>query len=614
MSNLLTGNTMGQANGGTAANQPPNCAFEKRAPTQYDVQYSLLDLWLDMSTTPDGDVWILTSLAGNSSGQLAHWVKLTNDSGSGVLTVTGNSGGAVPPDGSGNLNLVGNTANGLTVAGNPGTNTLTINTTGNVPLAQSLTGDSGGTVNFDSSGNIFINASPSTEHAGATVEFHGIPGSHALILNVTDANNNTMIGEGAGSFAETGTNNTALGTDALTSLTSGSFNSGFGSGTALGMLTTGSQNTAIGYGVLDEITTGSNNTALGAGAGNAYTGAESSNIVIGNFGLIGESNVIRVGTYGSGSGQQDHTYIAVCYSNYGVSNTFVGVSSGNDTLTTGSAQRNASVGEGTLLSLTTGADNAALGSAALTSCQDGSENVAVGEISLTALTSGDENTFAGSASGQYLTTGSNNIGLGWAAFTNGLSMTGLVSGSHNIGIGSSVGSAYTAAESNNILIGNTGTAAENNTLRIGTSGSLAAQQNRCFIAGIRGVTTDVNDAIPVLIDSAGQLGTVSSSIRYKENIKDMGHESEAVFKLRPVTFNNKKDENKVKRFGLIAEEVAEVMPQLVVYDKDGNCETVKYHELPIFLLSELQKQRKTIDALSLTVRHLENQLQTCTCK
>ena len=125
-----------------------------------------------------------------------------------------------------------------------------------------------------------------------------------------------------------------------------------------------------------------------------------------------------------------------------------------------------------------------------------------------------------------------------------------------------------------------------------------------FIAGIRGVTTGVADAIPVMVDSAGQLGTVSSSRRFKFDIADMGGASNGLMRLRPVTFRYKQataDGTHPIEYGLIAEEVAEVNRDLVVYEEDGQALTVKYHLLPTMLLNEVQRQQRTIDGQQRTI-------------
>jgi anti-sigma28 factor (negative regulator of flagellin synthesis) len=120
------------------------------------------------------------------------------------------------------------------------------------------------------------------------------------------------------------------------------------------------------------------------------------------------------------------------------------------------------------------------------------------------------------------------------------------------------------------------------------------------IKGISGVMTAINNAVPVLIDSAGQLGTINSSRRYKEDIDNMARASDNLLTLRPVIFRYKKaieDGDIPIQNGLIAEEVAEVFPALVVYNEHGEPETVKYHLLATLLLNELQKQRSEIQTL-----------------
>jgi hypothetical protein len=115
------------------------------------------------------------------------------------------------------------------------------------------------------------------------------------------------------------------------------------------------------------------------------------------------------------------------------------------------------------------------------------------------------------------------------------------------------------------------------------------------VAGARGVATGQNNAVPVLIDSNGQLGTISSSRRFKEDIRAMGDASEGLMRLRPVTFRYKKpfdDGSKPIQYGLIAEEVAEVYPDLVAHSADGQIETVKYQLLDPMLLNEVQREQK----------------------
>ena len=161
----------------------------------------------------------------------------------------------------------------------------------------------------------------------------------------------------------------------------------------------------------------------------------------------------------------------------------------------------------------------------------------------------------------------------------------------------------------NIHIGNSGDSADSNTIRIGNS----FNHSRAFVAGIRGSATGVANAIPVLVDSLGQLGTASSSRRFKDNISDMDAASSALMQLRPVTFHYKSDQNPAGRslqYGLIAEEVAAVYPGLVAYSADGQIETVMYQHLPPMLLNEVQKQQRVINAQAVELAQQRDRIAT----
>lgn len=274
----------------------------------------------------------------------------------------------------------------------------------------------------------------------------------------------------------------------------------------------------------------------------------------------------------------------------GDSNVFLGALSGNPGGgVTGT--NDTALGSSALASLTTGTGNTALGSNTLADLATGLNNTAVGFNSGAADTTGASNVFIGRSAGAANTTGSFNVYIGDSAGDT------VVAGSNNTIIGQVSGSSYVGAESSNIIIDNSGSTLENNTIRIGTPGSAAGEQNRCFIAGIRGITTGNADAVAVLVDSASQLGTVSSSARYKDNIQDMGDSSSAIMNLRPVTFTYKSDTTNSMQFGLIAEEAVDVLPRLVVKDAEGRPETIKYHDLPALLLNEIQKLRKDVNDL-----------------
>jgi hypothetical protein len=146
--------------------------------------------------------------------------------------------------------------------------------------------------------------------------------------------------------------------------------------------------------------------------------------------------------------------------------------------------------------------------------------------------------------------------------------------------------------SNNIDIYDGGVADESNTIRIGTVGT----QTATYIAGISGATS--SSGVAVYVNSNGQLGTTTSSARFKEDIRDMGDSTNGLMKLRPVRFRYKKDIDlsSLEEYGLVAEEVAKVYPDLVVYDKKGQPQTVRYHFVNAMLLNEVQKQAREIDA------------------
>ncbi len=161
-----------------------------------------------------------------------------------------------------------------------------------------------------------------------------------------------------------------------------------------------------------------------------------------------------------------------------------------------------------------------------------------------------------------------------------------LTGSTNIVIGKNAGLSFTSGESNNIDIGNAGILSDQGWIRIGTAGS----QTGCVISGIRGVTTNNVNAIAVLIDSSGQLGTTSSSARYKKDITDLDSQHDQMLKLRPVSFHYKNDAQHHKQFGLIAEEVNEVYPEIVVRDEAGEIYSVNYMALIPLLLKQIQEQ------------------------
>ena len=311
--------------------------------------------------------------------------------------------------------------------------------------------------------------------------------------------------------------------------------------------------------------TGSTVTITGGTSGAVFSGSGST--------MTESFNYLSLPTTTSTNGQITINSIPFLHG-YGSNNVFVGPNAGNFTFNT-----------------TNGIFNTALGNNALsglTSASDGSFNTAIGGDNLSGCTTGFNNSSFGFITMNSLTTGSENIGFGFNA------LRFLLSGTNNIAIGTGAGNNLTSSESSNIYLANAGVISENNTMRLGTTGTGTGEVSTTYIAAINGVTVT---GAAVLVSSSDQLGIAVSSARFKENIEDMGSASDSILKLRPVSFNYKIGEDRSTQTGLIAEEVAETIPSLVVYDKEGLPQTVKYHELPVLLLNELQKALKRIEVL-----------------
>ncbi len=378
--------------------------------------------------------------------------------------------------------------------------------------------------------------------------------------------NNTAEGTDALFSLTTGTDNTALGFDALYSNTEGVENTATGSD-ALTSNTTGIRNTAHGLATLESNTTGSYNTATGRATLESNT-TGSYNTATGRAAL--ESNT--TGSYNTADG-----YDALFYNSTGI--------------------RNTATGSFALIFNTTGNYNTADGYGALNFNTTGNYNTANGYFALYQNTSGNNSTASG-----------------YNALLNN------TTGNDNIALGNSAGSNLTTGD-NNIDIGNTGLAAESGVIRIGTAGT----QTATFIAGIRETPIAHGAAVPVGITPDGQLGVKASSARFKEAIKPMDKTSEAILALKPVTFHYKKelDPDGTPQFGLVAEDVAKVNPDLIARDAEGKIFTVRYDAVNAMLLNEFLKehrkvqklqsnteeQQKEIKALAETVREQALQLQ-----
>ena len=199
----------------------------------------------------------------------------------------------------------------------------------------------------------------------------------------------------------------------------------------------------------------------------------------------------------------------------------------------------------------------------------------------------NQNTAEGDNALFSLTVGGDNTAIGTRALSH---MTG---GNFNIGLGANAGSGVTNAT---------------NVICIGGNLAGANVDNSCFISNIRGVQT-VNAAVPVVIDTAGQLGTQSSSRRFKHEIKPMDKTSEAILALKPVSFHYKSDSKGTRQFGLIAEEVAEVNPDLVVRDENGEIYTVRYDAVNAMLLNEFLKEYRKNEEQGATIARQQKQIE-----
>jgi hypothetical protein len=248
------------------------------------------------------------------------------------------------------------------------------------------------------------------------------------------------------------------------------------------------------------------------------------------------------------------------------------------------ADNNTAMGAGALQMNTTGPFNTAMGDGALTSNTIGGDNTAIGGQALRSNTGGGGNVAVG-----ILALTSNTVGQGNTAV--GADALAQTTGSRNIALGAEAGQ-QVSTPSDVICIGHTG----------------ANVDNSCFISQIFGKPVG-NDAVQVLVDSFGKLGTMSSSRRFKKEIKPMDEVSEAIFALKPVTFQYKTDATETPRFGLIAEEVAEVHPDLIVRDENGKIYSVRYDAVNAMLLNEFLKEHRKVEKLEASVADLAAQVR-----
>jgi uncharacterized coiled-coil protein SlyX len=275
------------------------------------------------------------------------------------------------------------------------------------------------------------------------------------------------------------------------------------------------------------------------------------------------------------------------------------------------ANNNTADGFQALVNNTTGIDNTAIGWRALFKNTTGPRNTAVGYGALWRNGVTGDNTAVGFQA-QYLSDGLNNTSIGFQAlYHNGNDNNTAVgsfalfnnnAGSDNIALGVGAGGNITDG-SENIDIGNAGVAGDANTIRIGTSGTHMAT----FIAGIG---STLPNGVPVVEDlSTGQLGIgATSSARFKAEIKPMDKASEALLALKPVTFRYRQeiDPKGVPQFGLVAEEVEKVNPDLVTRDTEGEVYTVRYEAVNAMLLNEFLKAHRKMEEQEVTIAQLKS--------
>jgi len=620
---------------------PPLLLTDNRAPTPEDRRnFDIGTIWIDRSTAPLEDIWMLVNLDGN----VARWLRISQAASTALETLTGNIGLAVPGDGANNINVIG--AGPYVITGNPATNTLTL--TDNGTIARQYDGDVGSAFPIANVLNIWGGTNINTTGAGQTITVNldndvVIPGTLTLPLlgagvvqttagglffsnngangqviigggaapawaNITSAGGTIVVTNGpnsinidtaAGGVVLPGDNininpaNTvnlnetihwprtnAAGTQGMIYLDGAggvggarflhNYSPTYGSvflGRWAGNLTnTGDENIGIGYYAMDALTSGDYNTAVGTRSMTDLTSGLR-NTAYGAYALDNETS--------------------------GDDNVAIGYAALTDQAT---VNGNTAVGAYSMSNITTGGENTAVGFKTMQAATTAQINDSFGYENMLNLTTGERNSSMGEQALRAATTASRNVAIG-----NG-SLIQLQTGEGNICVGINSGYNYTTNESNNIIITNSnvsGVVGESNVIRIGTHGTGPGRvQEACYIAGIYNKPYDGATDVDVRIDANSKLGTYASAKKHKDNIQDMGEASSPIFNLRPVTFHFKNDDRKLQCFGLIAEEVDEVMPRLVAHDPEtGDPVTVRYHALVPMLLNEIQKLTKRVEEL-----------------
>jgi hypothetical protein len=336
-------------------------------------------------------------------------------------------------------------------------------------------------------------------------------------------------------------------------------------------------NTAEGQNALFSLTTGQWNTALGAFTLRSDTDG-SYNTAVGTAALLS-----NVGNQNTGTGKENTAVgaAALLLNTAGSNNTGVGA----DALLNNSASGNTAVGSHALLGNTTGIRETAVGTDALGDNVSGNDNTAIGYHALIRST-GQNNTGIGSGALGNNTSGISNTAIGDGALADDST------GGGNIALGYAAGNNVTTAS---------------NVICIGIEGNNV--DNACYIGQIFGSTVS---ASAVFVNSNGRLGTMTSSKRFKQDIKPMDNVSEGLYSLKPVSFRYKKefDPAGASQLGLVAEDVEKVNPDLIIHDKEGKPYTVRYEQINTMLLNEFLKEHRKVEKLEATVAQQERSFQS----
>ncbi|MBI5218755.1 MAG: tail fiber domain-containing protein [Bacteroidia bacterium] len=419
-------------------------------------------------------------------------------------------------------------------------------------------------------------------------------GTYALQMNTTGTSN-TAVGYGAARSITTGTGNTAIGNNALSAATASpaSYNVAIGSNAIGSWDATGNYNIGIGVNSLGQLTSGINNTAIGARA--LYSNTTGiNNIAIGYYNMndnISGSNNISTGYYALynnyASNNLAHGNYALYSNETGISNIAIGDSALYKTID----NFNVAIGRSALLG--TGgiigdySNNVAIGNSAIKSIDDGDYNTAVGNFAQKSVTTGYNNTSVGAASLNVITTGYNNTAIGYNA-------------------GPSIDNRY-----NTISIGANVICTSSNQVKLGD-----ASITSFYCMGAYAATT-ANPA-NMYVETSGQIMRSTSSRRYKKDIIDLEINTSLIYNLHPVSFTGIND-NK-RHFGLIAEEVAEVIPDMAEFAKEKDVipgstsdklipDAVKYPLLSVLILKEVQKHEIKIKEQQAMIEAQQQQIE-----